>query len=189
VAALRPVLPPLRQLGRRGLRRAVRHALRSHLEQGGGDSRAWAWAALSDLVLTAGKGFNAPDGYRFGFALKYVYRLRFDDRLVGTTDPTFYKVKQAWEKPDNGWSDKLAKIKVAGDIAETTQGVGLNLGAEKDIDEKLDRGPLPAGLPHRDGPDLPPGRKSTSAFPTTATWTGFRISTTRCWSTSTGSAS
>ncbi|MDB5105444.1 MAG: hypothetical protein JWP91_3133 [Fibrobacteres bacterium] len=89
--------------------------------------------ALSDLVLTAGRGFNAEDGYRFGFALKYIYRLRFEDRLVGTTDEEFYKVKESWEKPDAGWSDKLAKIQVAGDIAETKQGVGANLGAEKDI--------------------------------------------------------
>ncbi|MDB5050162.1 MAG: hypothetical protein JWO30_3233 [Fibrobacteres bacterium] len=89
--------------------------------------------ALSDLVLTAGRGFKAEDGYRFGFALKYIYRLRYDDRLVGTTDDDFYKVKAAWQGPDKGWADKLSKLGVAGDIAETRQGVGLNLGAEKDI--------------------------------------------------------
>jgi hypothetical protein len=96
--------------------------------------------ALSDLVLTAGRGFNAEDGYRFGFALKYMYRLRYEDRLVGTTDDDFYKVKQAWEKPDNGWADKLSKLRVAGDIAETKQGVGVNLGAEKDIDSSWTAG-------------------------------------------------
>jgi hypothetical protein len=96
--------------------------------------------ALSDLVLTAGKNAYAEDGYRIGFALKYIYRLRFEDRLVGTTDEEFYKVKQAWEKPDNGWSDKLAKVQVAGDIAETKQGAGLNLGAEKDIDKNWTAG-------------------------------------------------
>jgi len=91
--------------------------------------------ALSDLVLTAGKGFQVEDGYRFGFALKYLYRLRFTDRLIGTTNNEFFIVKHAWEKPDHGWSDKLAKLGVAGDIAQTSQGVGLNLGAEKDIDK------------------------------------------------------
>jgi hypothetical protein len=96
--------------------------------------------ALSDLVMTAGRGFNADDGYRFGFALKYMYRLRYEDRLVGTTDDDFYKVKQAWEKPGNGIFDKLAKLQVAGEIAETKQGVGLNLGAEKDIDESWTAG-------------------------------------------------
>lgn len=89
--------------------------------------------ALSDLVLTAGRGFAADDGYRFGFALKYMYRLRYDDQLVGTTDSAFYKAKDAWEKKSNGWTDDLSKLAVAGDIAETEQGFGLNLGAEKDI--------------------------------------------------------
>lgn len=96
--------------------------------------------ALSDLVLTAGRGFQADDGYRFGFALKYVYRLRYEDRLVGTTDDDFYKVKQAWAAPDHGWTDKLSKLGVAADIAKTEQGVGLNLGAEKDIDENWTAG-------------------------------------------------
>lgn len=89
--------------------------------------------AFSDFVLTAGKGFKADDGYRFGFALKYIYRLRFEDRLIGTTDDPFYIAKKAWVKPDNGLFDRLAKLGVAGDIAETSQGVGVNLGAEKDI--------------------------------------------------------
>jgi hypothetical protein len=89
--------------------------------------------ALSDFVLTAGRGFDVGDGYRFGFALKYLYRLRYDDRLVGTTDEDFYKAKEAWEKKSHGWLDDLSKLQVAGDIAETRQGVGLNLGAEKDV--------------------------------------------------------
>jgi hypothetical protein len=96
--------------------------------------------ALSDMVLTAGKAFQADEGYRFGFALKYIYRLRFEDRLLGTTDEPFYKVKQKWDEPDNGWSDKFAKLGVAGEIAETKQGVGVNLGAEKDIDSNWTAG-------------------------------------------------
>jgi hypothetical protein len=105
--------------------------------------------ALSDLVVTAGKGFRAEDGYRFGFALKYIYRLRYDDRLVGTTDEDFYKAKTTLEGPDKSWSDKLAKLGVAADIAKTTQGVGLNLGAEKDIGENWT-----AGLSTLDFPTL-----------------------------------
>src|SRR3954470_21989472 len=50
--------------------------------------------ALSDIVLTAGRGFSADDGYRFGFALKYIYRLRYEDRLVGSGDQDFYTAKQ-----------------------------------------------------------------------------------------------
>lgn len=96
--------------------------------------------ALSDMVLTAGKAFRIDEGYRVGFALKYIYRLRFEDRLLGTTDEPFYKVKQKWDSPDEGWSDKLAKLGVAGEIAEIKQGVGLNLGAEKDIDSNWTAG-------------------------------------------------
>jgi hypothetical protein len=90
---------------------------------------------LSDLVLTAGRGFEVPEGYRLGFALKYLYRVRFERRLVGTTDEAFYKVNDAWQKPDDGIGDKLDKIKVASDIAQTQQGFGINLGAEKDVNE------------------------------------------------------
>ena len=96
--------------------------------------------ALSDLIVTVGRGYQAPEGYNFGFALKYYYRLALPSRLVGTTDDAFYKVKQAWEKPDHGWSDKLKKVGVAGDIAETQQAFGLNLGAQKAVDENWTAG-------------------------------------------------
>jgi hypothetical protein len=95
---------------------------------------------LSDFVLTAGRGFAADDGYRFGFALKYLYRLRYDRRLMGTTDEDFYTAMQAWEKKSNGWLDDIAKLQVAGDLAETTQGAGLNIGAEKDISKSWTAG-------------------------------------------------
>ena len=90
---------------------------------------------LSDFVLTAGRGFQAEDGYQFGFALKYIYRLRFDDRLVGTSEDPFYQVLNAWRSPDNGILDKIRKLKIAGDLAETSQGIGLNLGGQKTINE------------------------------------------------------
>ena len=96
--------------------------------------------ALSDLTLMAGRGFQAPEGYRFGVGLKYVYRIRFDDRLVGTTDDEFYKVKNAWDKPDKGFFDKLAKLQVADEIADTRMGLGVNLGAEKDVSDNWTAG-------------------------------------------------
>jgi hypothetical protein len=96
--------------------------------------------ALSDMVLTAGKAFQIDEGYRFGFALKYIYRLRFEDQLLGTTDEPFYKVKQKWDSPDKGWFDKFSKLGVAGDIAETQHGMGLNLGGEKDLDSNWTAG-------------------------------------------------
>jgi hypothetical protein len=95
---------------------------------------------LSDLILTAGRGIDAGDGYRFGFALKYLYRLRYDRRLLGTTDEDWYTAKQAWEKQSHGLMDDLRKLEVAGDIAETTQGFGLNLGAEKDVSKSWTAG-------------------------------------------------
>lgn len=88
---------------------------------------------FSDFVLTAGRGFAADDGYRFGFALKYLYRLRYEDRLLGPADEDWYKAKRKLEQKSDGWSDDLAKLQIAADLAETEQGVGLNLGAEKDI--------------------------------------------------------
>ncbi|MEO6098480.1 MAG: hypothetical protein ABIW76_23535 [Fibrobacteria bacterium] len=91
--------------------------------------------ALSDVVLTAGKGFRADYGYRFGFALKYIHRSRFEDRLIGATDDPFYTAKKALENPDDGWSGTFAKLGVAGEIAESSQGAGLNLGAEKDLNQ------------------------------------------------------
>ena len=105
--------------------------------------------ALSDIVLTAGRGFSADDGYRFGFALKYIYRLRYEDRLVGPGDQDFYTAKHKLEQKSHGWFDDLSKIQVAGDIAQTEQGVGLNLGAEKDIDKAWT-----AGLSLLDFPSL-----------------------------------
>ncbi|MBW8888084.1 MAG: hypothetical protein JF616_10050 [Fibrobacteres bacterium] len=91
--------------------------------------------ALSDVVLTAGRGFAVDDGYRFGVALKYMYRLRYDDRLVGPGDEDFYTAKHRLERKTSGIFGEIAKIQVAGDIAQTEQGAGLNLGAEKDIDK------------------------------------------------------
>lgn len=96
--------------------------------------------ALSDFVLTAGRGFAVEDGYRLGFALKYLYRLRYDRRLLGTTDEDFYTAKQTLDKKSHGWMDDLSKLQVAGDIAETTQGFGLNLGAEKDVSKSWTAG-------------------------------------------------
>ena len=90
---------------------------------------------LSDLVITAGRGFEGPQGYRLGFALKYLYRVHFEDRLVGTTDDAFYKFVAVAEQPGNSAGDNLEKIKMASEIADTRQGFGANLGVEKDVAE------------------------------------------------------
>ncbi len=96
--------------------------------------------ALSDLVLTAGKGFEGPDGFHFGVSLKYIYRLTFEDQLVGTTDEPFYVVKDAWTKPNTGIWSQITKLGVASDLAKTQQGVGANLGAQKDVDSNWTAG-------------------------------------------------
>jgi hypothetical protein len=96
--------------------------------------------ALSDLIVIGGRGFEGPAGYRFGVAAKYIYRLRFDDRLIGTGDNVFYTVKNKLNQPSNGILDDISKVKVAGDIAKTQQGVGLNLGAEKDLSKNWTAG-------------------------------------------------
>lgn len=93
--------------------------------------------AHSDLVLTAGRGFSLPEGYRLGFALKYLYRVEYDDRLLGTTDEDFYQAKQTLDRKSSGMWGDLAKLKVAGKLADTRQGFGLNLGAEKDLGKEF----------------------------------------------------
>lgn len=95
---------------------------------------------MSDLVLTAGRGLDLAEGYRAGFALKYLYRIRFERQLLGTTDDAFYKINTAWREPGDGLADNLGKISVASEIAETVQGFGLNLGAEKDVAENWTAG-------------------------------------------------
>lgn len=95
---------------------------------------------LSDLVLSAGRGFEGPEGYRLGFALKYIYRVRYDAKLVGTADPDFYPIKDAIERPGDSYGDKLDKIKVALEVADTKQGAGVNFGVEKDITDSWTAG-------------------------------------------------
>jgi hypothetical protein len=88
---------------------------------------------IGDVVLTAGRGFEGPDGYHFGVALKYIYRLRFEDRYMGTGDEAFYKVLSTLRAPNTGIWSQLAKVEVASEIAQTQQGVGMNLGVEKAV--------------------------------------------------------
>jgi len=147
--------------------------------------------ALSRPGPHRGKGFNAPDGYRFGFALKYVYRLRFDDRWSAPPTTFFYKVKQAWEKPGQRLERQAwRKIKVRGRTSPRPRRRGPEPGRGKDIDEKLENGGLSLlDFPTRDGPDLHPAGNSTSAFLPRRRGLGSGVSTQGCWSTSTGSAS
>jgi hypothetical protein len=90
---------------------------------------------ISDLVLTAGRGFELPEGYRAGFSLKYLYRIHLERKLIGTTDEPFYEVNSEIRRPSDGFFDDVSKIAVAGKIGKTTQGFGVNLGAEKDLSE------------------------------------------------------
>ncbi len=90
---------------------------------------------LSDFQVVAGRGFQLQPEWKVGFAVKYLYRLRYEDRLVGTTDDDFYTVKRVLQKPAKSFYDKLAKIKVAGDVADPGQGFGINLGAIRQLDK------------------------------------------------------
>ncbi len=87
---------------------------------------------LSDFILSFGRGFTDPMyGLNWGLAVKYIYRVRFDQRLVGTTDEEFYHVMEEWRKPGNGFWDHLQKLRAASEVAETSQGVGLNAGVTR----------------------------------------------------------
>lgn len=88
---------------------------------------------VGDIVLTAGRGWETVDGYHIGLSLKYLYRLRLDDRYMGTTDEPFYKVLSTLRAPETGFWSKVAKVEVASEIAQTQQGVGANLGVQKDV--------------------------------------------------------
>ncbi len=89
---------------------------------------------LSDFILSFGRGFTDPYyAMRWGLAVKYIYRIRFDRRLVGTTDEEFYRVKREWEKPGTGFWDHIRKLGAASEVAETSQGFGLNAGAVRDL--------------------------------------------------------
>ncbi len=90
--------------------------------------------AHSDLAAAAGRAFTIPEGdFRLGMAFKYLYRLRYDSRLVGTGDDDFYKAKHTLERENDGFFGTPAKIQAAGDLAETQEGFGFDLGIEKDI--------------------------------------------------------
>ncbi len=83
---------------------------------------------LSDNQILVGRGFTLPSGPRVGVALKYLYRIRFEDRLLGMTDEAYYKVIQAWRDEDNGMSSLFRKVAVAGEVADVEHGLGMNLG-------------------------------------------------------------
>ena len=87
--------------------------------------------ARSDLVFTVGRGMVLENDYRIGFAFKYLYRLEFPRRLVGTTDREFFVVKDRLE------SDRstLSKLLVASEVANTRHGIGMNFGVIKEFHE------------------------------------------------------
>lgn len=90
--------------------------------------------ALSDMTAMAGRSYAIRPGYTLGVAFKYLYRLRYESRLIGTTDEDLYRVKSEWEKPADGVFDNLRKLTVASEVAEEVQGAGMNLGLLREID-------------------------------------------------------
>jgi hypothetical protein len=90
-------------------------------------------AVLSDMQVAAGRGFSPRPEWQLGFAMKYLYRLRYDRRLLGTTDEDFYTVKRVLSRPASGLGDQLEKIGVAEEVADAGQGFGINLGAMRQL--------------------------------------------------------
>jgi hypothetical protein len=88
---------------------------------------------LSDLQIVAGRGFHPQPEWSVGFSVKYLYRLRYNDRLVGTTDEDFYTVKHVLQQPANSIWDELRKIEVASQVAQGGQGFGANVGAMRQL--------------------------------------------------------
>ena len=95
---------------------------------------------LSDFQLAAGRGFSPRPEWKVGFAMKYLYRLRFRNRLVGTTDEEFYKVKAVLQRPANSLGEQIDKIGVAQEVAEAGQGFGINMGAMRMFDKGFSAG-------------------------------------------------
>jgi hypothetical protein len=95
---------------------------------------------LSDLQFVAGRGFMPQPEWKLGFAMKYLYRLRFRNRLVGTTDEEFYTVKGVLQRPANSLGEQIDKIGVAQEVAEAGQGFGINLGATRQLDKGFSAG-------------------------------------------------
>lgn len=91
-------------------------------------------AARSDLLLTMGRGMKLENGYSAGLALKYLYRVDYSRRLLGTTNPDFYRVKETLEEDADTFLEKVGKVKVAQEIARTQHGLGMNAGVRKQLD-------------------------------------------------------
>ncbi len=87
----------------------------------------------SDLQIVAGRGFRVRPDWTVGFTVKYLDRLQYSDRLVGTTDEDFYTVKNILQQPGGTISDNLSKIGAASQVAQSGQGFGLNLGAQHQL--------------------------------------------------------
>jgi hypothetical protein len=87
----------------------------------------------SDLQFLVGRGFEPLPLWRTGFAFKYLYRIRYDRRLVGATDEDLYTAKETLEAPSSGFFGDLKKISVANEVAETGSGVGVNVGAQRQL--------------------------------------------------------
>ena len=88
---------------------------------------------LSDLQISAGRGFVLPDDWKVGIAYKFLYRQRADAVLYGLNDDNYYDIKQAWQKSSSSFTGGLDKITVASDFAAAQYGFGVNLGASRTL--------------------------------------------------------
>ncbi len=87
----------------------------------------------SDFQVLAGRGFEPDRLSRIGVAFKYLYRTRYDRRLIGWTDEDLYTVLGTLEEDSDGPFGDVKKILVANKVAETASGFGVNIGAQRQL--------------------------------------------------------
>ncbi len=91
--------------------------------------------AVNDFVVSVGRGFLLPQEYSAGVTVRYLHRSRLDRQLIGISDDRFASVYNTMKEKNEGLASAQDKIAVASSLAKSEQGVGINLGVVKDIDE------------------------------------------------------
>lgn len=103
--------------------------------------------AEADVFFSVGRGFELPQEYRLGVTVRYLHRSKLDRQLIGITDPRWVHLYNTLKAKNDGISSSIDKIKVASDLAETEQGMGLVLGAARDLGENWTFGASLQDLP------------------------------------------
>jgi hypothetical protein len=103
--------------------------------------------AEADIFFGAGRGFELPQDYRLGITVRYLYRSQLERQLIGITDPRWIQLYNTLKAKNDGLSTALEKIRVASELAETEQGMGLVLGVARDFDENWTFGASLQDLP------------------------------------------